>query len=69
MGRTAIGDDSETGLSPMAHLRGVAGEVAASPIPDAGAYITHAWSSILAFTQDAMLLSAVYHSLVAITSG
>lgn len=53
MGRKATGDDSQTDLSPMAQLRGMATEVTASPAPDAGALITHAWSGILGFTQDA----------------
>lgn len=51
-GRRATGDDSATDLSPMAHLRGVADEVAALPAPTASAHVDHVWSGILAFTQD-----------------
>lgn len=50
--RRATGDDSKTDLGPMAHLRGMADEVAASPVKGAAAHISHAWSGILAFTQD-----------------
>ncbi|PYI03582.1 FAD dependent oxidoreductase [Aspergillus sclerotiicarbonarius CBS 121057] len=53
-GRKATVDDSETDLAPMAHLRGFGDEVAAAPVPGSSAYITHAWSGILAFTQDGM---------------
>ncbi|KAK0638440.1 Gamma-glutamylputrescine oxidoreductase [Lasiodiplodia hormozganensis] len=56
-GRRATGDDSQTDLVPMAHLRGFAGEVlaapASSPAAAAAATIDHAWSGILAFVQDA----------------
>ncbi|KAI5459482.1 FAD dependent oxidoreductase [Mariannaea sp. PMI_226] len=51
-GRRTTGDDSETDLSPMAHLRGFAHEVAALPSPTASANIQHAWSGILGFTED-----------------
>lgn len=56
-GRTVTGDDSETDLAPMSHLRGFAHEALASPSPDASKHITCAWSGILAFTQDAVPLS------------
>lgn len=51
-GRKATGDDSETDLSAMAHLRGFAEEAVASPLPGANTQITHAWAGILAFSQD-----------------
>jgi glycine/D-amino acid oxidase-like deaminating enzyme len=51
-GRKATGDDSETDLSPMTHLRGFADVVAASPVPGASRHITHSWAGILAFSQD-----------------
>lgn len=53
-GRRATADDSETDLGAIAHLRGFGDEVAASPIPGSSAHITHAWSGILAFSQDGM---------------
>lgn len=55
-GRRTTGDDGETDLPAMAHLRGLGDEVAASPAPGGGgaAHVTHAWSGILAFSQDAV---------------
>jgi glycine/D-amino acid oxidase-like deaminating enzyme len=53
-GRKATADDSATDLTPMAHLRGFGDEVVASPVQGSSAYITHAWSGILAFSQDGM---------------
>ncbi|KAF7561536.1 hypothetical protein G7046_g2604 [Stylonectria norvegica] len=53
-GRKTTGDDSETDMSPMAHLRGFADEAVASPTPGAASLVSHAWSGILGFTQDAM---------------
>jgi glycine/D-amino acid oxidase-like deaminating enzyme len=53
-GRKTTGDDSQTDSLPIAQLRGMAAEVAASPAPDARRHITHAWSGILGFTQDTM---------------
>ncbi|KAF7585340.1 hypothetical protein BBP40_011178 [Aspergillus hancockii] len=53
--RKATADDSETDLAPMAPLlSGLEDEVAASPVAGSSAYITHAWSGILAFSQDDM---------------
>lgn len=53
-GRPATGDDSQTDLLPLAHLRGFPEETMASPTPGPSASISHAWSGILGFTQDAM---------------
>ncbi|CAM1500474.1 Fc.00g096360.m01.CDS01 [Cosmosporella sp. VM-42] len=53
-GRRATGDDSETDMSPMAQLRGFSDEAMATPVPGASAHISHVWSGILGFTQDAM---------------
>ncbi|KAH6977183.1 FAD dependent oxidoreductase [Ilyonectria sp. MPI-CAGE-AT-0026] len=53
-GRKATGDDSETDLQPHAHLRGFPDEAFSSPDRGSSAHITHAWSGILGFTQDAM---------------
>ncbi|KAH7153268.1 FAD dependent oxidoreductase [Dactylonectria macrodidyma] len=53
-GRKATGDDSETDLQPQAHLRGFPDEAFLSPSRGSSALITHAWSGILGFTQDAM---------------
>ena len=53
-GRTVTGDDSETDLAPMSHLRGFAHEALVSPSPDASMHITRAWAGIIAFTQDAV---------------
>ncbi|KAF4996288.1 hypothetical protein FDECE_12510 [Fusarium decemcellulare] len=53
-GRTTTGDDSETDLSPMAHLRGFGQEVAARPVSGPSSHIDHAWSGILAFSQDGL---------------
>lgn len=52
--RRATADDSKTDLAPMAHLRGVPDLALASPAPGSSAKITHAWSGILAFTQDGL---------------
>ncbi|KAM5357052.1 hypothetical protein ACJZ2D_016665 [Fusarium nematophilum] len=52
VGRRATGDDSETDLSPNAHLRGLASEVSLHPSPVASTSIDKAWSGILAFTED-----------------
>ncbi|KAL7766687.1 hypothetical protein ACKLNR_004603 [Fusarium oxysporum f. sp. zingiberi] len=51
-GRKAVGDDSETDLSPMSHLRGFAHEALATPDADAATKVSHAWAGILAFSQD-----------------
>lgn len=53
-GRKATGDDSQTDVASMAHLRGFPDEVLASPVAGSAAHITHAWSGILGFTQDAV---------------
>ncbi|KAF7551281.1 hypothetical protein G7Z17_g5142 [Cylindrodendrum hubeiense] len=53
-GRKATGDDSETDLQAHAHLRGFPDEAFSSPSRGSSAHITHAWSGILGFTQDAM---------------
>ncbi|VUC30715.1 unnamed protein product [Clonostachys rosea] len=53
-GRKATGDDSETDLSAMAHLRGFADEAVASPLPGSSSHISHAWAGILAFSQDGL---------------
>lgn len=51
-GRKVTGDDSQTDLSAMAHLRGFSEEAVAASTPGASAHISHAWSGILAFSQD-----------------
>lgn len=48
--RRATGDDSETDMSPMSHLRGMARQVSAQPSDTVN--ISHAWSGILGFSQD-----------------
>lgn len=48
--RRATGDDTETDLSPMAQLRGMAAEVASAPVQTG--VIDAAWSGILGFSQD-----------------
>lgn len=53
-GRKATGDDSQTDMLALAHLRGFPTEVAASPAVNSAAYITHTWSGILGLTQDTM---------------
>ncbi|KPM45619.1 hypothetical protein AK830_g885 [Neonectria ditissima] len=53
-GRKATGDDSQTDLQPMAHLRGFPDEAFKCPSRGSSAQIEHAWSGILGFTQDAM---------------
>ncbi|KAM0418969.1 hypothetical protein ACHAPT_012127 [Fusarium lateritium] len=52
VGRRATGDDTQTDLGPMAHLRGLTSEVSLCPSPDASTSIDFAWSGILAFTED-----------------
>ncbi|KAL5594906.1 hypothetical protein FOVSG1_008595 [Fusarium oxysporum f. sp. vasinfectum] len=51
-GRKAVGDDSETDLSPMSHLRGFPHEALVAPDADAATKVSHVWSGILAFSQD-----------------
>ncbi|KAG7405530.1 putative oxidoreductase OrdL [Fusarium oxysporum f. sp. rapae] len=51
-GRKAVGDDSQTDLGPLSHLRGFAHEALASPEADAATKVSHAWAGILAFSQD-----------------
>ncbi|KAM0328641.1 hypothetical protein ACHAQA_005053 [Verticillium albo-atrum] len=54
LGRRATGDDSQTDLLPMAHLRGFVDQAFSSATAGASAHITNSWSGILGFTQDAM---------------
>lgn len=53
-GRKATSDDSATDLSPLAHLRGFSGESLLEALPDAAKYISHTWSGIVGFSQDAV---------------
>lgn len=54
MGRKTTGNDGHTDEAAMAHLRRLGDVVTASPAPGASAHITHAWSGILAFTEDTL---------------
>lgn len=52
IGRRATANDGETDLLPMAHLRGFGHEVARRPLDNVVDSVDHAWSGILAFTED-----------------
>ncbi|KAF5240394.1 hypothetical protein FANTH_9654 [Fusarium anthophilum] len=53
-GRKVTGDDSQTDLSPLSHLRGFAHEALAAPDADAATRVSHVWSGILGFSQDGL---------------
>ncbi|KAL6915309.1 hypothetical protein ACHAP8_010591 [Fusarium lateritium] len=53
-GRKATGDDSQTDLSPLSHLRGFAHEAVNAPDANAATRISHVWSGILGFSQDGL---------------